>query len=235
MAEYYYTQNSNRHGPIDLTELQALVSSGSVTGTEYYWTTGMADWATISTSGLFGAPASTPTTDMPSPTHEPSAADMPSPGDPIPSTLTGVPPGDASPTPTVPVAGATPAAAWSPTPVSSTSAVSSDQGAVQRVAAKMPKPLWLLITAIITGLSGLLMIVAVPIAAAMIWLSVLLFKTNSALENARRTGSLESLEKAANGLNTYFAILAVMTILSVVLMFLLLVAFSAIPEFANNF
>jgi uncharacterized membrane protein YphA (DoxX/SURF4 family) len=238
MAEYYYTQGTDRHGPIDLAELQSLVSSGQVTGTEYYWTTGMADWATVDTSSLFSAP------EVPSPTAvetpgldalatEP--ADVASPGDPIPSTLTGVPPGDTSPSPTVPAAGATPAAAWSPSPVSPTPAVQSDQGTVQRIAAKMPKPLWLIVNGIVTGLSGaflVLGIITIPFAAVVIWMAVMLFKANTSLENARRTGSLESLEKAASNLNTYFAIITIMTILSIVIT---LIAFVAIGVNLSEF
>lgn len=240
MAEYYYTQGTDRHGPIDLAELQSLVSSGQVAGTEYYWTTGMADWATVNTSSLFStqdvpSPSGgyTPRVDAPEP-----AADVPAPGDPIPSTLTGVPPGDASPSPTVPAAGAPGAsttATWSPSPMSATPTTQSDQGTVQRVAAKMPKPLWLIVNGIVTGLSGVFLILGIftiPFAAVVIWMAVMLFKANTALENARRTGSLESLEKAASNLNTYFAIITIMTILSIVIT---LVAFVAIGASLSEF
>lgn len=240
MAEYYYTQGTDRHGPIDLAELQSLVSSGQVSGTEYYWTTGMADWATVNTSSLFSAPdvpspsgSETPDMDAPEP-----GADVPAPGDPIPSTLTGVPPGDASPSPTVPAAGTTgasTAAAWSPTPMSPTPTIQSDQGTVQRVAAKMPKPLWLIVNGIVTGLSGVFLILGIftiPFAAVVIWMAVMLFKANTSLENARRTGSLESLEKAASNLNTYFAIITIMTILSIVIT---LIAFVAIGASLSEF
>lgn len=220
MAEYYYTQGTDRHGPIDLAELQSLVSSGQVTGTEYYWTTGMADWATVDTSSLFSAPEATHPTGGDAPLSDPGALDAPSPGDPIPSTLTGVPPGDTSPSPTVPAAGATPTAAWSPRPISPTPAIQTDQGTVQRIAAKMPKPLWLIVNGIVIGLSGAFLVIGIftiPLAAVVIWMAVMLFKANTSLENARRTGSLESLEKAASNLNTYFAITTIMTILSIVI------------------
>ncbi len=241
MAEYYYTQGTDRHGPIDLAELQSLVSSGQVTGTEYYWTTGMADWATVNTSSLFSAPQVPSPSDVETPsldsmTADP-VADVPSPGDPIPSTLTGVPPGDTSPSPSVPAAGGTPAAAWSPTPVSPTPAVQSDQGTVQRIAAKMPKPLWLIVNGIVTGLSGVFLILGIftiPFAAVVIWMAVMLFKANTSLENARRTGSLESLEKAASNLNTYFAIITIMTILSIVITLIAFVAIGAnLSEFTR--
>ena len=239
MAEYYYTQGTDRHGPIDLTELQSLVSSGQVTGTEYYWTTGMADWATVNTSSLFSAPQVPSPSDVETPsldamTFDP-VADVPSAGDPIPSTLTGVPPGDTSPSPSVPAAGGTPAAAWSPSPVSPAPAAQSDQGTVQRIAAKMPKPLWLIVNGIVTGLSGVFLILGIftiPFAAVVIWMAVMLFKANTSLENARRTGSLESLEKAASNLNTYFAIITIMTILSIVIT---LIAFVAIGVNLSEF
>ena len=241
MAEYYYTQGTDRHGPIDLAELQSLVSSGQVTGTEYYWTTGMADWATVNTSSLFSAPQVPSPSDVETPSLDAMAgepvADVPSAGDPIPSTLTGVPPGDTSPSPSVPAAGGTPAAAWSPSPVSPTPAVQSDQGTVQRVAAKMPKPLWLIVNGIVTGLSGVFLILGIftiPFAAVVIWMAVMLFKANTSLENARRTGSLESLEKAASNLNTYFAIITIMTILSIVITLIAFVAIGAnLSEFTR--
>lgn len=239
MAEYYYTQGTDRHGPIDLAELQSLVSSGQVSGTEYYWTTGMADWATVNTSSLFSAPdlsaqAGSESPSMEAPATAP-AADVPAPGDPIPSTLTGVPPGDASPSPTVPAAGATTGAAWSPSPMAPTPTIQSDQGTVQRVAAKMPKPLWLIVNGIVTGLSGMFLVLGIftiPFAAVVIWMAVMLFKANTSLENARRTGSLESLEKAASNLNTYFAIITIMTILSIVIT---LIAFVAIGASLSEF
>jgi uncharacterized membrane protein YphA (DoxX/SURF4 family) len=241
MAEYYYTQGTDRHGPIDLAELQSLVSSGQVTGTEYYWTTGMADWATVNTSSLFSAPQASAPSDVETPsldamTTDP-VADVPSAGDPIPSTLTGVPPGDTSPSPSVPAAGGTPAAAWSPSPVSPAPPVQSDQGTVQRIAAKMPKPLWLIVNGIVTGLSGVFLILGIftiPFAAVVIWMAVMLFKANTSLENARRTGSLESLEKAASNLNTYFAIITIMTILSIVITLIAFVAIGAnLSEFTR--
>ncbi len=242
MAEYYYTQGTDRHGPIDLAELQSLVTSGQVSGTEYYWTTGMADWATVNTSSLFSAPDVPSPSDVETPTMDALAtepvADVPSPGDPIPSTLTGVPPGDTSPSPTVPAAGvtgATTAATWSPSPVSAAPVVQSDQGTVQRIAAKMPKPLWLIVNGIVTGLSGVFLILGIftiPFAAVVIWMAVMLFKANTSLENARRTGSLESLEKAASNLNTYFAIITIMTILSIVIT---LIAFVAIGASLSEF
>lgn len=236
MAEYYYTQGKDRHGPIDLTELQGLVSGGQVGGTEYYWTTGMADWATVSSSDLFSAgdiPAAAdvaPSSPDPSPS-DPALSDLPATGDPIPSTLTGVTPGDTSPSPSVPAAAAPPEAAWSPSPaVAPMTATAPDSGVVQRVAAKMPKPIWLIVNGIVTGLSGVFLvlgIVTIPFAAVVIWMAVMLFKANTALENARRTGSLESLEKAASNLNTYFAIITIMTILSIVITLIAFVAIGA--------
>lgn len=260
MAEYYYTQGKDRHGPIDLTELQGLVSGGQVGGTEYYWTTGMADWATVSSSTLFtagdtpSAPDAAPLSSEPAPSDsglsdsavsepalsepalsESALSDLPATGDPIPSTLTGVTPGDTTPSPSVPAAAAPPEAAWSPTPSLSPSpaqlpATGSDSGLVQRVAAKMPKPIWLIVNGIVTGLSGVFLVLGIftiPFAAVVIWMAVMLFKANTALENARRTGSLESLEKAASNLNTYFAIITIMTIVSVVITLIAFVAIGA--------
>lgn len=253
MAEYYYTQGKDRHGPIDLTELQGLVGGGQVGGTEYYWTTGMADWATVSSSTLFST-GDMPTDPAPlssepalsgsgladsalseSALSESALSDLPTTGDPIPSTLTGVTPGDTSPSPSVPAAAAPPEPAWSPTlsPAANPAqlpATGSDSGLVQRVAAKMPKPIWLIVNGIVTGLSGVFLVLGIftiPFAAVVIWMAVMLFKANTALENARRTGSLESLEKAASNLNTYFAIITIMTIVSVVITLIAFVAIGA--------
>ncbi|MBK5269013.1 MAG: DUF4339 domain-containing protein [Acidimicrobiia bacterium] len=238
MAEYYHTQGKDRHGPIDLVELQDLVTSGQVKGTEYYWTTGMADWATIASSELFSVPHDTgiPPSDAASDTVAESTFSTP-------STLAD--PADLESLssidqPTV----STPTARWSPDPetpsttsIVSSSATGSDLGTVQRVAAKMPKPLWLVINGIVTGLSGLLLvlgIVTIPFAVVVIWMAVMLFKANTSLENARRTGSLESLEKAASNLNTYFAIITIMTALSILISAIVFIAIGvSLSDFSN--
>ncbi len=238
MAEYYHTQGKDRHGPIDLAELQDLVTSGQVKGTEYYWTTGMADWATVASSELFSVPpdAGIPTTDAASETV--AETDLSS-----PSTLAD--PADLESLSSIDQPNAsTPTAPWSPDPETpsttsmvSSSTTTSDLGTVQRVAAKMPKPLWLVINAIVTGLSGLLLvlgIVTIPFAIVVIWMAVMLFKANTSLENARRTGSLESLEKAASHLNTYFAIITIMTALSILISAIVFIAIGvSLSDFSN--
>jgi hypothetical protein len=238
MAEYYYTQGKDRHGPIDLAELQGLVTSGQVNATEYYWTTGMADWATIASSNLFSVPtdAGIPPSDVVGETVAESTFLTP-------STLTETSYPE-SLTATVQPTASTPTAPWSPDPVTplttptvSSSMTSSDHGTVQRVAAKMPKPLWLVINAIVTGLMGLLLvlgIVTIPFAVVAIWTAVMLFKANTSLENARRTGSLESLERAAGNLNTYFAIITIMMALSILLSAIAFIAIgTSLSDFSN--
>lgn len=238
MAEYYYTQGKDRHGPIELTELQRLVTSGHVNGTEYYWTTGMADWATVASSNLFSVPTET---DIPTPDASPET--VAESVFPAPSTLAETYDVE-SPTAIDQPSASPPGARWSPdpiapstTPMVSSSMTASDHGTVQRVAAKMPKPLWLVVNGIVTGLSGLLLIlgiVSIPFAVVVIWMAVMLFKANTSLENARRTGSLESLEKAASHLNTYFAIITIMTALSILIGAIALIAIGAsLSDFSN--
>ena len=235
MAEYYHTQGKDRHGPIDLAELQDLVTSGQVKGTEYYWTTGMADWATVASSELFSVPpdAGIPTTDTSSETVAESALSSPSSLADLES-LSSIDEPNAS----------TSTARWSPDPetpsttsIVSPSTTAPDLGTVQRVAAKMPKPLWLVVNGIVTGLSGLLLvlgIVTIPFAIVVIWMAVMLFKANTSLENARRTGSLESLEKAASNLNTYFAIITIMTALSILISAIVFIAIGvSLSDFSN--
>ena len=238
MAEYYHTQGKDRNGPIDLAELQDLVTSGQVSGTEYYWTTGMADWATIASSELFSVPPDTgiPQSDAVS---EPVAESASS----TPSTLAASADLDSLSAIDQPTDSA-PTARWSPDPVTpsttpqvSSSMTGSDHGTVQRVAAKMPKPLWLVVNGIVTGLSGLLLvlgIVTIPFAAVVIWMAVMLFKANTSLENARRTGSLESLEKAASNLNTYFAIITIVTALSIFISAIVFITIGvSLSDFSN--
>lgn len=213
MAEYYYTQGTDRHGPIDLTELQSLVSVGQVASADYYWTTGMADWLTVGSSSLFAAPAPTIPETAATPAWEAPAATTPAWEAPVADVPAQTP---------LPAAGGltAPAAAWSPNADTTPRGGDSDRAVVQRVAAKMPKPIWLLtlaITTILGGLITLIGIITIPIAGLYIWAAVMLFQANSALENARQTGSVESLEKAAGNFNTFFAIGAVTIILSFVL------------------
>ncbi len=56
---WYYGKNGQRHGPVPLTELKALVSSGSLHASDLVWSPGMADWTAASeVDGLLSEPAS---------------------------------------------------------------------------------------------------------------------------------------------------------------------------------
>ena len=214
------------------------IFESSVAGTEYYWTTGMADWATIASSELFSVP---PDTGIPQSNaiRETVAESTSS----APSTLAASADLDSLSAIDQPIDSA-PTARWSPDPVTpsttplvSSSMTGSDHGTVQRVAAKMPKPLWLVVNGVVTGLSGLLLvlgIVTIPFAAVVIWMAVMLFKANTSLENARRTGSLESLEKAASNLNTYFAIITIVTALSIFISAIVFITIGvSLSDFSN--
>jgi hypothetical protein len=44
MAWWYYAQQGQQRGPVELPELQQLLSSGQVSGQELVWTEGMPQW-----------------------------------------------------------------------------------------------------------------------------------------------------------------------------------------------
>ena len=247
MADYYYTQGSERQGPIALAELQALAQAGQVAGADYYWTAGMADWLKVGESELFQTAASAPS---PTSEAEPSNESSTAPSAewagtmPAPETASPVAPTwDAEPAPVPAVTAAdqppavtTPAAAWSPAPAAN-QMVNPAGGSVQRVAAKMPKPIWLLVLGVMTVLFSVISMIGIftiPFSLVGIWAGVKLFNANSALENARQTGSVESLEKAASSLNTYFAIYGIGAIVYI-LFFIAILALGLGSDLFSNF
>ncbi len=75
---WYYGKNEQRLGPVPLKELQRLVSSRDLDGTDLVWSPGMADWTAVSeVEVLFSASASsaiaTPRSPSPKPPSPPSA------------------------------------------------------------------------------------------------------------------------------------------------------------------
>lgn len=228
MADYWYTAGSDRQGPIDLAALQGLVTAGTVGPNDYYWTAGMADWQTVSSSDLFAA--ATPQTAAPSsdaamdsvPVTESTAPSPVAPSWDSPDTSAdSTPAATATTTPAATSASAA-TAGWSPhAPAATAGAATSENTRIKMIAEKMPKPIWLIIGGVVSGLTGLLLIFgifSIPIAAGYIWVAVLMFQANSELENARQTGSFEALGNAASKLNTIFAIFGVVTIIGVLFM-----------------
>ena len=216
MAQYYYTKNGERHGPIDLPELQELVANQQVGPTEYFWTSGMADWQKVGGTDLFGAPATASETTSPTMFAEPAATSPETAPDEATSAAPAPMWAEPSATPAMAQTFGTPAASTFGTPSGGT-----DTGAVKRIADKMPKPLWLLVVAIATGLGGLIAslgIITIIFTWAIIWSAVLLFQANTSLETARRTGSEQDLSKAAEKLNTYFMIQGIWIIIGFVVM-----------------
>ncbi len=211
MAQYYYTKNGERHGPVEVAELQDLVSSGQVGPAEYYWTSGMADWQKVGGDALFaGGAASTAVADM---TSDTGATDL-TPAD--SGAETAPAPAWTQPSDVAAATFGTPASA-----ASAYGATSSDAGSIKRIAEAMPKPVWLLVVAVATGLGGLIAsigIITIIFTWAIIWSAVLLFQANSALESARSSGSEHDLTNAAKKLNTYFTIQAVWIIIGFVFM-----------------
>lgn len=48
MADWYYSLNDNREGPVPLDTLRRLIAEGTVAQTELAWTDGMVEWKLIS-------------------------------------------------------------------------------------------------------------------------------------------------------------------------------------------
>lgn len=237
MADYYYTKDGERKGPVPEAELAGLIQTGAVPPTDYYWTQGMDDWKLVSEASFASPAATTSATEIaPSPvvehqpvseTAQPAATppgQSPNPFDtPV---ATESPFGSSASTEITPTSAAQPAspAMSAPTPATSvfgTGSVIGDSHSdtvfVKDVANALPKPLWLILPAVISILVGIPYLLFFLLGAIYIWIGVLLFQANGGLENARRTGSARELMKALSKINTLFVIVGVMTLISIVL------------------
>lgn len=57
-AEWYYTKDGQKHGPVSAAELKALAQAGKFAPTDMVWKAGMAEWKVASSvKGLFPVPA----------------------------------------------------------------------------------------------------------------------------------------------------------------------------------
>src|SRR5947209_20228786 len=71
---WFYAQNGQQRGPIELAELQGLLAAGQLTGQDLVWTEGMPQWQPAAS-----VPAVMPAASVPSP---PSAPLPPAPAGP---------------------------------------------------------------------------------------------------------------------------------------------------------
>lgn len=238
MAEFFYTKGGERSGPVNRASLQDLIDRGDVSPSDFYWVAGMDEWKAIGDGSLpHGAAeiqASTAAIAEPD-----NTSSLPSVENEAPAST--------------PVAAAipqetNPQAVSAPTPMQSTFGSSSitsraqgDQVSVKDIALKMPKPLWLVIPALFFILTGILYgisIIGLIVAWLPIWLGVLLFQANKALESARVTGYRNDLMTAVEKLELYFRINGILFILGFILMvvyFVVIFAFGAelLGEFGN--
>ncbi len=219
MADYYYTKDGERRGPVPEAELRSLVGSGAVESADYFWTQGMTDWKLIS-DGDFSASATPVITPSPEPAIEPTPE--PTTGEEATPAVTRSPfddspaitPTDPAPAPAV----AQPAPATAPYGTSQVVAAGqSDTVFVRDVANALPRPLWLILPGVISIVIGIPYLLFFLLGAIYIWIGVLLFQANSGLESARRTGSRNDLMTALSKINTLFIIVGVLTIISIVL------------------
>lgn len=236
MADYYYTKGGERRGPIPENELAGLIRAGTIEPSDYYWTQGMSDWELVSAASFAAsAPQAAPVpTESPQPvtSPEPSVTSEPAPFEtqspvtespfesPASTAITPSPAAQASASP----ATAAPTAATS---VFGTGSVipetHTDTVFVKDVANALPKPLWLILPAIVSIVIGIPYLIFFFLGAIYIWIGVLLFQANGGLENARRTGSSRELMKALGKINTLFVIVGVMTLISIVLVLIALI------------
>jgi len=232
MAEYFYTKGGERQGPVTRDALRDLVDRGDVTSTDYFWFAGMEEWAVIGDGALPHAAVETAPTSA-SPFGEVSTQESSAPVDTaaaspaaVDRTTTEQTPNPYTPTATTAAtAAASPVAA--PSPVQSTfgsgSVTSGPQGdlvGVKEIALKLPSPLWLALPAVVFILMGILYgitIFGLIIAWIPIWLGVVLFQANKALEAARVSGYRNDLMLAAEKLTMYFRINGVLFIIGIVL------------------
>lgn len=206
MADYYYTKLGSRQGPVPEAELRALIARGEVTATDHYWTEGMGEWMTVDDGTL--NPAS------PAPTSDSTAAPAP-------------------------VASA-PAAVQSPFGSGSvTAGAGGDLVPVKDIALKMPKPIWLIIPASMAILAGVITgitIIGLIFAWLPIWLGVLLFQANKALETARDSGRRQDLITAVEKISTYFTITGVVALIYLLFIIIYIVFLVTVgADLFNNF
>lgn len=249
MADYYYTKGGERRGPIPESELVSLIAANTIEPNDYYWTQGMSDWvlvkdanfassvaeatsAPVEAAPVESSPFEAPVEEVESvvesateitPTSDATPFETQSPVDDSPfaePAVTAMTPAAVAQTPASP-ATAEPTAATSVFGTGSViSEAHTDTVFVKDVANALPKPLWLILPAIVTILIGIPYLIFFFLGAIYIWIGVLLFQTNSGLENARKTGSARELMKALGKINTLFIIVGVMTLISIVLVVL---------------
>jgi hypothetical protein len=128
VAEWFYTEQGQRRGPVTWQQLQQLATAGQVKPNDLVWKNGMAQWVPASSqAGLFGAPAAPPPAPPapappPAPPPErgapPSAPSRPAPAASNPPTSPAAPPKKppSSPAPASPPPGAPSNAASTPAP-----------------------------------------------------------------------------------------------------------------------
>ena len=204
MAEFFYTKAGEQQGPVTRDELGDLIDREEVGSADYYWFAGMNEWAVIGDGGLphpVGTPATQPdTTDVFAPVETTSTT---------PASTTAFSPVTA------------------PAPVGSvfgsglvTSDTQGDTISVKDLALKMPKPLWLIIPAVLAILWGVvtgITIIGLIVAWIPIWLGVILFQANKALESARVSGQRNDIMTAVEKLELYFRINGILFIVIFVL------------------
>lgn len=235
MAEFFYTKGGERHGPTTRASLQDLIDRGDVSSGDFFWIAGMDEWKTIGDGGLPHGSAemgAAPTVQEASPTsyltEQAADSNVPivteSPSAPAPANAV------SAPSPMQSTFGS----------ASVTSSASGDQVGVKDIAIKMPKPIWFIVPALFFILGGVLYgitIIGLIVAWVPIWLGVLLFQANKALESARATGYRNDLMTAVEKIELYFRIIGIMYILSFVLMVLSFIFVFAIGgslgEFGN--
>lgn len=59
-ADWYYSQNNQRHGPVSLEDLKRLHGGGELRSTDLVWNSSMTDWTAVSKSREFDSPSSAP-------------------------------------------------------------------------------------------------------------------------------------------------------------------------------
>lgn len=147
--------------------------------------------------------------------------------------------GNLSPASTpAPVASA-PATVQSPFGTGSvTSGVGGDLVPVKDIALKLPKPLWLILPAVIFILGGVLYgitIIGLIVAWLPIWMGVLLFQANKALEAARTTGRRQDLITATEKISTYFTINGVVILVGLAFALIGIVLLISVGGSLNDF
>jgi hypothetical protein len=60
MAQWYYGSSVGQHGPVEETELRAMIASGGVGPQTLVWRDGMRDWLPLHSVPEFGGPSPAP-------------------------------------------------------------------------------------------------------------------------------------------------------------------------------